>query len=459
MAKFRVEPAVARRNKTVEVSPSPTDEWVHIGRLAEIGPRKDVRLDVGREHVTAVVGKRGSGKSFTLGSLLEGLSTHERSTSVANISKDRAVLLFDVLNIFQWMAAPVDDATTGSEQVRAQARQLRAWELTAIELDVDLWAPAGYDQRIATDVRPFRIRTADMEPGDWCALLGVDAVQDPMGQLVSQVHDKVTRRGWTNGDGELEPPAANYAIQDLLACLAGDQEIAVDYGRETVRAVRQRLAAYEQTPLFGNTGTGMEELLHPGRLSIMLLSGVPDDVRLVLIFLMIRRLLFQRAEASEAAKALQLGAAEADRSRLEQIVRDAPPKTWVVVDEAQNVFPTGRRTSASEILLRFVREGRNFGLSLAFTTQQPSAIDARVMAQVDTLISHTLTVHTDVDNVLRNLKSRQPDRIQLAGRTLTLADAIRSLGVGQAFVTSVDAERGFFMDVRPRVSIHGGFET
>jgi len=105
-----------------------------------------------------------------------------------------------------------------------------------------------------------------------------------------------------------------------------------------------------------------------------------------------------------------------------------------------------------------VREGRNFGLSLAFTTQQPSAIDPRIMAQVDVQIAHTLTVSKDISNVLGNLKAREPVRVQLRGQQLSMADAVRHLETGQAFVSSVDASRSFFMDVRPRTSVHGGFE-
>ena len=143
---------------------------------------------------------------------------------------------------------------------------------------------------------------------------------------------------------------------------------------------------------------------------------------------------------------------------MEQILSGAPPKTWVVIDEAQNIFPSERQTAASSILLRFVREGRNFGLSLAFTTQQPSAIDTRIMAQVDAQIVHTLTVNKDISSVLGNLKAREPSRVQLRGSDLSMGDAIRHLNTGQAFVSSVDADRSFFMDVRPRTSVHGGFE-
>lgn len=459
--KYRVTPPLAPRKKSIDLGPGDHDlrEAIFLGRLAEIGPTRPVWLDVSSEHVLSIVGKRGAGKSFSLGSLLEGLCTREGSTPISEISKERAVLLFDTLNIFQWMVAPVTPER-GSRHVAEQDRLLRGWHLEPVELDVDLWVPAGFEDRVTSDAKPFRIRTSDMDPSDWAALIGVDAVRDPMGQLLSQVHDKVAVRGWVDVEGNDIAPKADYQIGDLLTCLRADPEIIGDYARETVRAVRQRLGAYEASPLFGPEGTALTDLLKPGRLSILLLSGVPDDVRLVSIFLTIRKLLFARSQASEAAKTLELGfARDGDaRERIERIVANAPPKTWVVIDEAQNIFPSERQTAASEILLRFVREGRNFGLSLAFTTQQPSAIDARITAQVDTLIAHTLTVKKDLDNVLANLKGREPTRVQLQGATLSLADAIRQLQIGQAFVSQVDAERSIFIDVRPRTSIHGGFE-
>lgn len=459
--RYRVEPPLAKRQRVIDLRPAgaPERDWVSLGRLAEMGPSKDVRLDVSHEHVLSIVGKRGSGKSFTLGSFLEGLCTSQRQTAINSIAKDRASLLFDTLNIFQWMTAPVS-SSADSSHVTEQAAMLAGWGLEPLDLDVDLWVPAGYENRVTGRARPFRIRTRDMELADWTSLLGVDAVQDPMGQLLALVMDKVTRRGWTDSGGQEQPANANYAIADLLDCLRSDPEIDNDYASETIRATRQRLTAYDASPLFGEQGTELSELLQPGRLSVLLLSGVPDDVRLVSIFLTIRKLLVSRAGASEAGKTLELGFAAdpEERSRVATVLESAPPKTWVVIDEAQNIFPSEKQTAASAILLRFVREGRNFGLSLAFTTQQPSAIDSRIMAQVDLQVAHTLTVNKDISSVLGSLKAREPSRVQLRGSDLSMADAIRHLNTGQAFVSSVDADRGFFIDVRPRASVHGGFE-
>jgi hypothetical protein len=92
-----------------------------------------------------------------------------------------------------------------------------------------------------------------------------------------------------------------------------------------------------------------------------------------------------------------------------------------------------------------------------FTTQQPSAIDSRILAQVDTMIIHRLTVQQDIEYVKRNLKSALPDEIKYSGRNLAFDESLRSLDVGQALVSNTELDRAFFMDVRPRITIHGGF--
>jgi hypothetical protein len=112
---------------------------------------------------------------------------------------------------------------------------------------------------------------------------------------------------------------------------------------------------------------------------------------------------------------------------------------------------------ATDVLVKLVREGRNFGLSFMFTTQQPSAIDQRILAQVDTIIAHKLTVQTDIDYVKRNLKSNLPDEVRYANATLSFDKLVRALDVGQAVVSNTETERAFILDVRPRVSVHGGF--
>src|SRR4030042_3091874 len=80
-----------------------TPSWVYLGRLAEAGPLTDVRFDTAMAHVIGLFGKRGSGKSYTLGTLLEGLCTQECSTTIGKNMRSQAIILFDTLGIFQWV--------------------------------------------------------------------------------------------------------------------------------------------------------------------------------------------------------------------------------------------------------------------------------------------------------------------------------------------------------------------
>ena len=79
------------------------------------------------------------------------------------------------------------------------------------------------------------------------------------------------------------------------------------------------------------------------------------------------------------------------------------------------------------------------------------------MAQVDTLMAHKLTVQTDIDHIRRNLKSQLPAQIRYGHQELGLEGLLHELDVGQAIVSSTDAPRTIIIDVRPRLSVHGGF--
>jgi len=81
-----------------------------------------------------------------------------------------------------------------------------------------------------------------------------------------------------------------------------------------------------------------------------------------------------------------------------------------------------------------------------------------VMAQVDTLIAHNLTVRTDVNYILSNLKSADPEQVSLNSRTVDLADSLRLLEPGQCMISAVESPRLVFCDIRPRLTVHGGFE-
>jgi DNA helicase HerA-like ATPase len=167
----------------------------------------------------------------------------------------------------------------------------------------------------------------------------------------------------------------------------------------------------------------------------------------------------ERMIASEMEKHLLIrqDLTEEEQQRIKIILATAVPPTWIALDEAQNILPSEKKTTAGEMLIRYVREGRNYGLSFMVATQQPTAIDDRLLAQVDTIVAHKLTVQNDIEYVRKNLKSNLPQEVIYSSRILDFSELMRSLDVGQALISNTETERAIMVDIRPRISVHGGF--
>lgn len=459
MKKFTVKPRFTTRNLVyVGVSEGRESDWIYVGRLAEVGGLTDIRFDVKAPHVVSIFGKRGSGKSYTMGSMLEGLCTVEKTTCVSQIERSKAILLLDTLGIFQWTDISLDDAAQ-SDVLKAQRAVWRNWNLQAEPLDVQIWIPKGTrNEATPTSHKEFAIRTCDFTADDWGYLLDLNIYQDRMGQLLNDAYIKVTLEGWNSNKGK-QPPKSAYTIENLIECIKQDDELNSSYQSETRRAVIQQLTTYYRNPLFDNEGTPLSDMLSVGRMNVLVMSRMSGPLRLVILSALVRRLMDERMIASEMEKHLLIRSdlSEVERYQIKEKLKMSVPPTWIALDEAQNILPSERKTTAGEMLIRYVREGRNYGLSFMVATQQPTAIDDRILAQVDTIVAHKLTVQSDIDYVRKNMKSNLPQEVIHSGRSLDFSEMMRSLDVGQALISNTETERAFLVDIRPRISVHGGF--
>lgn len=459
MKKFTTKPRAFRSSPGYAGTPGYESlSWVYLGRLGEAGPLTDVRFDTDLAHVIALFGKRGSGKSYTLGTLLEGLCTKEAASSIAQNPRHVSLLLFDTLGIFQWMSILLDE-NAQREVLQQQYAVRRGWSIKPEALDVAIWIPRGTrSPGTPSTHHEFTVNCSDFAAEDWGYLFGLDIYQDRMGQLLNDAYIKVTLEGWHDSTRRYQPRPV-YSLDDLISCVESDQELGDAYQSETRRAVLQQLTTYRRNPLFEDQGTTLQDFLKPGRMSVIVMNKMSDELRLIAVSALLRRLIASRIQASEAEKHLKIveDLTPEEKGALENQLAKAVPPTWVCIDEAQNMLPSERRTSATDVIVKYVREGRNYGLSFVVATQQPTAIDPRILAQVDTLIVHKLTVQGDIDYIRKNIKSNLPEEVKYGNSTLDFDQVIRSLDVGQALVSNTETDRAFIMDVRPRVSVHGGF--
>jgi hypothetical protein len=437
-----------------------------LGSAAEPGAQR-VWFNASKEFVSLVIGKRGSGKSHTLGTMIEALATTEAQTSISALETRRAILLIDPMGNFWPTSIPV--TPDGPPKVRRQWEALREFGCEPVPISAQVWLPAGFRESTdAPGVRSFTVQVTDLDDQDWADLLRTNLVRDPQGIALAEAYDRVTQSGWADKTTK-HPANANYGIRNLIDFLTYMREDAgSDHSPQTLRALIRTLEGFARMPLFSGTGTPLTDLLVEGTVSILMLPlRVGHDLRRVLTRVLIRRILREREVASQIRQRLDVERTNGDeRRRLTDALKKRIPKTVLAIDEAQELLGD-EGGEARQALEDFCLLGRNYGLSLILATQRPTtgAISPKVRSQVDTCFVHRLLTQDDIENTYKNLLSAFPREVRVGDRSLQYPDLVRSLEVGQAVVTSsaMTSQNGqstpsrlVVLNVRPRVTVHGG---
>ncbi|MFW9890269.1 MAG: ATP-binding protein, partial [Candidatus Thorarchaeota archaeon] len=127
------------------------------------------------------------------------------------------------------------------------------------------------------------------------------------------------------------------------------------------------------------------------------------------------------------------------------------PRFWLLIDEAHQFAPSGKSSLAKEDIIRWVKEGRQPGLSMVIASQQPSALDMDVLSQWDVILSHSMT--TSVDKSALNSLTKDYMGSDLKVYIEKIART------GEAVFVDDYEERALMVKVAPRRSKPGGSEN
>jgi len=419
-------------------------------------------LSTAKEQVISIVGKRGSGKSYTLGVIAEGIALQSDAAHVARRTRPRAALLFDPLDVYWTTRFGV--APSANAEVNHHFEIAEAANLSGLQFNVEAWIP-GVNSRRATDPGWFQTLTISVPRlglEEWELLLGCNTMTDPMGQALAESVRLTGSSGYTLRGRQISA-AADFDLDDLQTSI-DSTEITSNYHPETLRALKQRLNSLDGTGLFSAIGTSIVDLLAPGRLTVILLARLPQSTRAAIVAVITRMLVEHRSRVAFAEKRIALDPTinEDEKSELLNVVSHGIPRSVVALDEAQIFLAPNVTGPVREVFVRLVKEGRNIGLSAVLATQQPSAIDQRILSQVETFIAHQLVTEADIRAVRDNLKSNLPTSIAFGNRDLEISELLRELCSGQCFVSAADmntnVRRSIVMSIRPRATVHGGIE-
>ncbi len=374
-----------------------------------------VYLDALKPHAILICGKRGYGKSYTMGCLLEELSLLEPA-----IKKRLSSLVIDTMGIFWTMRQPNT----------FEAHRLTDWELNPAGFETEIFVPAGkveaYRKR-NIDVKPFSISIRELSGSQWCRVFKIEEVST-LGILLVRTIESLRERGNA------------YSLENILS------EILKDTRSDPASkgAAENYFRAVESWGLFSKEGTSLSELVSGGKTTILDVSTLENEnVCAAAVSILAGRLYEERLEARRIYEKKLMG---------EKVSGEEFPMVWLFIDEAHIFVPAKGETLATGVLInRCLRQGRQPGLSLILATQRPASLHPDVVSQSDLLICHRLTASDDI----LALESSRPLYMQES-----IQAYLKKMGSerGAALIVDDHSESVHLVRIRPRISWHGGGE-
>ena len=397
--------------------------YVKMGQYTSLSNK--IYMDVAKSHVLLVAGKRGSGKSYTLGVIAEEISNLPKE-----VSQNIGTLIFDTMGIYWTMKFT-------NEKDRELLSQ---WELKAKNLPIKIFVPFGHfdeytEKGIPVDEK-FALDAVEMLPEDWILTFGLKMI-NPVSVLIQRALNK------------LREEKSKYEIKDIIKKIEKQTKVP----QETIDAAVGLFEAAETWGIFAQKGekpTKIEDMVTAGTTTIMDLSVYNAvgafNVRALVISLLSRKLFNQRmtARKTEEIKAVQKGLSFSDSAEKKDY-----PLVWLFIDEAHEFLPRTEKTIATDALVQLLREGRQPGISVVLATQQPGKIHTDVMTQSDIILAHRVTSQPDVEALNHIMQSYLLNTISSSMNNLPSLK-------GSAIILDDNSERIYPMRMRPRFTWHGG---
>ncbi|MEK6918466.1 MAG: DUF87 domain-containing protein [Nanoarchaeota archaeon] len=387
-----------------------------------------IYLDVARTHVVLVAGKRGSGKSYTLGSIAEQLSALP-----AEESKNIAPIIFDTMGIFWTMKYKNDK----------EKELLESWNIKPKNLPVRVIVPYGHYETYLKKGIPvdesFGVTPSELEPEDWVITFNLEMTGEVavlMQKVVSQL--KIEREEFFISDITEKIKTEKNSSQSIKNIAEGLFEAAKTWGVFIDKENKKKasriidLAKAEVTSVLD--------------LSVYNAVGA-FNVRGLVIGLVVRKLFTERMNARKKEETEAINKGVNYLGGISQ-KRDVP-LIWLFIDEIHEFLPENHKTPATDALIQLLREGRQPGISLVMATQQPGALHRDAITQSDIVISHRVTSDIDLKALNNMMQS------YLLSSINKYMDDLPKVK-GSAIILDDNSERIYSMRIKPRLTWHGG---
>ena len=415
---------------------------MYVGKLYEKQEESDyynkkIFVDCCFPHIVYICGRRGSGKSYTLGVIAEELC--ESGSGIATV-------IIDPMGIF-WAMKEENQVKEEREEIEKEGIQVKGYK------NVRVLVPEGLKEEFKGEEidGSFSIKISEVSVDDWCMIFGLENQRFKVqGLAIETVIEKVKKGYYATVDGKRMyfEGKENYSIDDLIFCLENEEEIISPdkgFAKETRRSLIARFYSTKNWGILSIDGTPLEDICIPDFATVVDVSHpvLSEGLRALVIGTLAKKILKARVEISRKQEVSYVSKKESGKE-------GSIPVTWLLVDEAHLFVPKGKETPASSPLIDYVKRGRKPGCGLVLATQRPAATDDNILSQVDILIGHTLVIEDDIQAFLKRVPSKLPSE-------LNNSNVIRSLPPGIAILSDQQTpERAMLVEIRTRKSHHAG---
>jgi len=396
-------------------------QYVQMGRSTALS--NNVHLDFSTSHAISVFGKRGSGKSYTLGVVAEGIL--EKAQSVNN---SISAIIFDTMGIYWTMKYPN----------HKDESLLNEWKLKGKPVDITIFTPLGsYDDMKQKGIpvdQAFSIKTSDLNIDDW--LLAFELEVNARESIII-----------TKAINDLKKTNQDYDIPEIINYIEAMQDVDPLLKRSSINMFENAMS----WKLFTKQGFNIAQLINPGNVSVLdisVYSTYPNawKIKNLVVGIVSKRLFNERMKARKSEEIQQV---EEGVHFFSKKIASKMPLIWLILDEAHEFLPNDYKTGSTDSLITILREGRQPGISLVMASQQPGKIHTDVMTQSDIILSHRLTSQIDIEALSKLMQSYLRKGLNL------MIDSLPRLP-GAALIIDDQNEHMYQVQVRPRFSWHGG---
>jgi DNA helicase HerA-like ATPase len=373
-----------------------------IGALADTGEK--VAIDLDGTNVISVFGVQGSGKSYTVGTVIEaGLL---RDAHLNRLPSPLAAVVFHYSSDqtygpeYASMSHPNSDGGAVAQLMTTYGAEPRGLS------DIALLVPDAVLERRSAEfvdlpVHRLMLAPRELTLNDWKLLMGIEGGDQMYGKVMTTILRKI------RGAVSLESLRSEVELSSMSAA---QKNIALT-----------RLAF---TDAFVADDGGVSHHVVPGRLLIVDLRDelIEQDEALALFMVLLNR--FAQVETADGQSFNKL----------------------IVFDEAHKYMNDARLTSA---IVETIREMRHRGTSVIIASQNPPSVPREVIELSQVVFAHEFSSPTWLDHI---------KKVKTAFGGLLPSNLAR-LSSGQAFVWSAGTDRlqkPQRIVIRPRSTQHGG---